>query len=132
MGSNLWAWHCALNCQACKRADRVGHHVVAIEMPGDLAVGLRLGHLAVADQIPGPGGDEPDRLMAVGRVGIEHVAGHLLRDELCVGLVVVEGTDDIITIGPGIGPGLVLVVAMRVAVVHDVEPVPGPALAVAG
>ena len=122
----------ALDRDARERADRVGHHVVAVEVPGDLAVGLRLGHLTVADLIPRAGGDEPNRLLAVGCVRMEHVARHLLLDELRIGLVGVERPDHVIAIGPGVGPGLVLVVAVRVAVVDDVEPVPRPALAVPG
>ena len=116
---------------ARERADRVGHHVVAVEVAGDLAVGLRLGHLAVADQVPRSGGDEANCLLAVDRIGEEHVAGDLLLDEPGVGLVGVERADDVIAIGPGIRAGLVLVVAVRVAVVDDVEPVPGPAFAIA-
>ena len=122
----------AVDRDARERADRVGHHVVAVEVASDLAVGLGLRHLAVADQVPRAGGDETDRLLAVGRIGKEHVAGDLLLDEPGVGLVGVERTDHIIAIGPGIGPGLVLVVAVRVAVVDDVEPVPGPAFTVSG
>ena len=116
---------------ARERADRVGHHVVAVEVAGNLAVGLRLGHLAVADQVPRSRGDEADCLLAVGRLGKEHVAGYLFLDEPGVGLVGVERTDTKVAIGPGIGPGLVLVVAVRVAVVDNVEPVPSPAFAVA-
>ena len=78
----------------------------------------------------GPGGDEAERLDAVGRAGEEHVAGDLLLHEPGVGLVVVERADDVVAVGPGVRPRLVLVVAVRVAVVDDVEPVPRPALAV--
>ena len=122
----------AVDRDARERADRVGHHVVAVEVAGDLAVGLGLRHLAVADQVPRSGGDEADCLLAVGRIGKEHVTGDLLLDEPGIGLVGVERADDVIAIGPGIRPRLVLVVAVGVAVVDDVEPVPGPAFAVAG
>ena len=47
-----------------------------------------------------------------------------------VRLVVIEGGDDVIAIGPGIAPGLVFVEAVRFAVVHDVEPVAAPAFAI--
>ena len=42
----------ALDRDTREGADRVGDHVVAVEMAGDLAVGLRLRHLDVADEIP--------------------------------------------------------------------------------
>ncbi len=53
-------------------------------------------------------------------------------DESGVRLVGVEGADHVIAIGPGVGARLVLVVAVRFAVMHHVQPVPGPALAVLG
>ena len=120
----------AVDRDARERADRVGDHIVAIEVASDLAVGLRLGHLTMADQIPGAGGDKSDRLVAVGGIWMERVTGDLLFNELGVWLVGVEGTDDVVAVGPGIGPGLVLVVAVGVAVVDNVEPVAGPPLAV--
>ena len=64
--------------------------------------------------------------------GKEHVAGDLLLHETAVGFVLIEGTDHVIAIGPGVGPRLVLVVAMRFAVMDHIQPVPGPAFAVAG
>ena len=64
------------------------------------------------------------------RAGEEHVAGELLLDEPVVRLVGVERADDVVAVRPGVGPRLVLVVAVRLAVVDDVEPVPRPALAV--
>ena len=42
-----------------------------------------------------------------------------------------KASDDVIAIGPGVRPYLVLVVAVGVAVVDDIEPMAGPALAVA-
>ena len=75
---------------------------------------------------------KPVATMACGIVGKEHVAGELLFDEARVRLVLVERADHVVAVGPGVAARLVLVVAVRVAVVHDVEPVPSPALAVAG
>ena len=47
------------------------------------------------------------------------------------GLSALKRIDHVIAIRPGIRARLVLVVAVRLAVVHDVEPVPAPAFAVA-
>ncbi len=120
----------ALHGEAAKRVEGRGDHVVAVEVAGDPAVDLGLRHFRMADEVPRPGRDETGRLDAVARVGLEHVAGQLFLDELPIRPVLVERADQIIAIGPGIGPRLVLVVAVRLAVVHDVHPVPRPPLAV--
>ena len=120
----------AVDRQAHERADGVGDQVVAVEVAGDLAVDLGFRQLGVADEVPRAGGEEAERLDAVRRAGEEHVAGDLLLHEPRVRLVGVEGADDVIAVGPGVGPRLVLVVAVRLAEVDDIEPVPRPALAV--
>ena len=58
------------------------------------------------------------------------VAGKLLGDETVVGHVVVQGADDVVAIAPGLGTIGVRAVAVRLGVAHQVEPVPGPALAI--
>ena len=52
----------ALDRDAREGADRVGDHVVAVEMAGDLAVGLRLRHLDMADEVPRASGEHAGRL----------------------------------------------------------------------
>ena len=121
----------ALHRHAREGADRVAHHVVAVEVPRELAVDLVLADFLVPDEIPRSRRDEPERLDAVAGVRIERVACELLLDKARVRLVVVERADDIVAVRPRVVARLVLVVAVRVGVVHDVEPVPRPALAVA-
>src|SRR5439155_1016028 len=82
--------------------------------------------------VPRTGGDEAGGGQAVHAVGEQHVAGDLLLHEAGVRLVGIEGANDVVAVRPGVGPRLVLVVAVRVAVMHHVEPVAGPALAVGG
>ena len=55
----------------------------------------------------------------------------MLFHEASVGLVLIEGADDVVAVGPGVGPGLVFVVTVRISVMDYVEPVPRPAFAVA-
>ena len=112
-------------------AGGVRHHVIAVERARDFTVELSLGEFRVADKIPGASRDEALGDVAVRRLRVECVAGQLFFDEACVGLVVVKGADDVIAIGPGVGAELILIVAMRVAVVDDVEPVAAPAFAIA-
>ena len=64
--------------------------------------------------------------------GGEQVARELFEDELVVGLVAVEGGDDVVAVAPGVAVGDVLVEAVGVGVAGQVEPVPAPALAVLG
>ena len=99
-------------------------------MPGDSPVTLRLGHFGMADQIPRAGGQKTERDDAVERVRVESVAGNLLIDEAAIRLIGIEGPNDVIAIRPGVGPRLVFVVAVRLAEMHHVEPMPRPALAV--
>ena len=60
------------------------------------------------------------------------VAGELLADEAVVGLVVVERADDVVAVAPGVGLGVVALVAVGLGEPDEVEPVPAPLLAVAG
>jgi hypothetical protein len=54
----------------------------------------------------------------------------LLLDETRVRLICIERANHVIAIGPGVSAGLVFVIAVRFAVVGDVEPVASPTLAV--
>ena len=60
------------------------------------------------------------------------VARQLLQDEAVVGLVLAEGADDIVAVAPDQGLGAVPLVAVGLGVADQVEPVPGPALAILG
>jgi hypothetical protein len=62
----------------------------------------------------------------------QFIAGELLGDEAVVGFVGVQGGDDVVAIAPDAGLGAVALVAARVGVADQVEPVAGPALAIAG
>ena len=86
--------------------------------------------LDMAHEVPRAGGDEAGRDRASPVFGPEHVAGDLLANEPAERKVGVEGGDHVVAIGPGMVAALVLVVAVGVAVMHDVEPVPAPALAI--
>ena len=79
----------------------------------------------------GPAAMKPVATVASRIVRPQHVARELLLHEARVRLVLVERADHVIAIGPGIAPRLVLVVAVRFAVVHHIQPVASPALAVA-
>src|SRR5262249_62198853 len=63
-------------------------------------------------------------------VGIQFVAGELLAEESVVGLVVVEGVDDVVAVTPGEGAWVVRLEAVALGEAGEVEPERGPALAV--
>ena len=59
----------------------------------------------------------------------EEVARELFEDELLEGHVGVAGADEVIAITPRVLRGRVPLVAVRVGVVDDIQPVPRPTLA---
>ncbi len=86
----------------------------------------------MADEIPRSRrnearGDNPVRIL-----WIQHVARDLFADESVIGFVGVERADDIVPVRPRIVPPLVLVVAVRVAIVDHIKPMPPPTFTVAG
>ena len=93
----------------------------------DLADLADLALVVLVDPVP----EEPGRHQGLEVAGRDLVAGKLLEDEPIVRHVVVERADDVVAIPPGLGPIAVGAVAVRLGVAHQVEPVPGPALAVA-
>ena len=84
------------------------------------------------DLVPGAADVVPrgDQRVEVARV--QHVAGDLLPDELVVGQVAVERLDHPVAVAPGVVADVVALEALALAEPDDVEPVPRPALAVAG
>ena len=69
----------AVDGERAEGVDRVTHHVVAIEVARDFAVDFRLGHLGVANEIPRAGGDEAERLDAIGGVREKPLGAQLLE-----------------------------------------------------
>ena len=96
----------------------------------DHLVDVLLGqHLRAEGQEPGRG-ETREPLVVAGRR--QQVAGNLLLHEPVVGLVGVERVDDPVAVAERVRVRDVLVEPVRVGVTGDVEPVPSPALAVAG
>ena len=85
-------------------------------------------------EVPEPGGDDGFVRLVV-RVeagGGEEVSGDVFGDELVVGDIGVEGADDVVAVVVGVVDRVVELVAVGFGVAHEVEPVPGPALAEVG
>ena len=79
-----------LHGQAAKGIHRRGDHVVAIEIPSDLAVQLRFGNLRMPDKIPRPRRDETGRRDAIDRLGPEDITGQLFEHKPVIRFVVVQ------------------------------------------
>ena len=124
IGSNLWSWQRAQVSVSPRNASagRVGHVVERVRAAA--------GPGRAASVMSGPSRLNPVATQRVGVAGDQLVAGELLHDEAVVGLVRVEAADDVVAVPPGVGPGLVELVAVGVGVAGQVEPVPAPALAV--
>ena len=101
-------------------------------MLGDATVELAFADFPVSDEIPGTSREEAKGNDAVGISGEEDVAGDLLLYEAGEGLVLIEAADDVVAIGPGIGAWLVFVIAVRLGVAGEVEPVLGELFAEGG
>ena len=63
---------------------------------------------------------------------LEEVASELFDQEAIVGLVLVEGVNDVVAVAPDQGLVGVAFIAVRLRVAHQVEPVATPANAVVG
>ena len=88
------------------------------------------GEIANADGVVGSGDQEAGGGFDGGVTGMELVGGELLDDEAIEGLVAVEGTDDVVAVGPGVFAEVILLEAVTFAEANDVEPVASPALAI--
>ena len=98
------------------RADHVMHFVGTL-----LSVQARVGAF---DTIPGTADDEAGRL-----VRSRCIARQLLRDKVAIRLVFVEGPDYVVSIGPGIRPGLIGFEPIAFGESNHVEPMSRPSLA---
>ena len=68
----------ALDRQAGKGIDGIGHHLIAVDVARHLAVDLGFGHLDVTDEVPGSGGDKAQAENAIGLPGKENISRELL------------------------------------------------------
>ena len=122
----------ALDGHRAKGIENVRYHVVPVEVAGYLPVDFRFRHLSMPNEIPRPRGEKAESEDTIGLTGKESVARNLFLYELLIGLVLVEGTYDVVAIGPGIGTELVLVVSAGIGVLGHVEPMPGETFPIAG
>ena len=104
------------------------HHVVQIQRAGAAAQDGALGfHLP--DEIPRTGREEAGGHDGIGIVRPQHIAGDLFLQKAVVRLVGIEGTDDVVAVGPRIGPEFVALKSVRVRIVGNVQPMAGEAFA---
>ena len=121
----------AVDREARERRHGCSHHVVAVKQARQLLVLRALAQFSVPDVVPRACRHESRRDQAIRIARPEDIPGNLFADEAGVGLVPVEALDHVVAIRPRVAPRLVLVVAVRLAVVRHIQPVPPPALPVA-
>ena len=117
--------------EAEKRAGRARDHVIAVEVQRH-ALAVRAVHLLDERALV-----ERSRRRKAERgherrvLGEQRIRRELLLHKTGVGLVGVQGGDDVVPIWPRLQPWPVHAEAVRLAVVNHVQPVPRPTLAVA-
>ena len=89
-----------------------------------------VGVFEIAVQYTWPETDETRGCQAFKGGLIQLVAGNLLHDELVIGLVLVEGVDDIVAIAPCFRDVIVVLISRAVGVTGHIQPEPGPPFAV--
>ena len=106
-------------------------HVIKIQGPRsatqDRAFGLHL-----ADKIPRAGSEKAGGDNCIPVIRPKGITGDLFLQEPVIRLVGIEGLDDVVAVGPGVGAQFIARKAVRVGVVGDIQPVPGESLAVVG
>ena len=109
----------------------IGHHLVARFGLVDAARGRRIGHHPQE-----PRRDQFVELFGrqfLPRTWYQFIPGQLLDDKLIQRLVGIERPDDVVPKLVGELPlGIVVAVPFGIGIAHDIEPVPGPSLAIAG
>src|SRR5262245_17837243 len=66
----------------------------------------------------------------LGPIRPELVSRDLLSDKSVVGLVSVEGIDDVVAVAPGIGARFITLETFALGVARQIQPMPPPALSV--
>ena len=122
----MWLWRRAQPTVRPRKVFETPGHLEQDLLAVDLGIGV------AADDVAGAGAEEAggDERVVVARE--EFVAGDLLEKEAVVGLVGLEGLDDVVAVAPGLRAFGVEFVAVGVGVADDVEPFQGPAFAVGG
>ena len=117
--------------EALKGSHDGADHVVAIQILRPAMIHGVLAHGDHERVIPRPCGHESERDDGLRVIGEKGIASDLFLHETRVRFVIVEGMDDIVTVGPGVGTGEVVIVAVGIGVVGHIQPMTRPVLAVA-
>jgi hypothetical protein len=120
----------ALRRRARERVHRRRHDVVAIDIARHLPVHRILADISQRTFIPRAGRQETEGHRRLRLARKKHVSRDLFLHKTRVGLVAVERLDHVVPIRPRVRPRTVLVVPVRLRVMHQVQPMPRPALAI--
>ncbi len=100
--------------------------------PVDHLLEAELHHVGSAFPVAGRIAVEPGGHLGLDSAVGKQVSGDLLQSETIEGQVAVQGLDDPVAIAPGVGPEVVLAVAVAVGIPGQIQPVAGPLFAEVG
>jgi hypothetical protein len=121
----------AMNRQTLKCPYRGAYHVIPIEILCHAVIDRVFPHAYHQCLIPWTRSQEPKRDGSLGIVWKKCVAGYLFLHEAKVRFVLVQRSNDIVTIMPGVRTYVVMIVAVGIGIVCYIEPMPSPMLAIA-
>ena len=116
--------------RTCEGRHDCGHDVIAIDVPTNLPIDRVLTNAGQRAFVPWPTRQQSQSRSQLQLIRIQGVGCDLLFDKSSVRFVSIERIDHVVAVWPGILARAVLVVAMRLGKVNQVEPVPCPAFAI--
>lgn len=102
---------------------------IPVQIASFFAVEFGLRDFNVTDEIPGARREKTQSQNSVRNTGIQDISRDLLLDELGIGIVIIDRTNYIVAIGPGIRTRFVFVVTASVRIANQIQPVPSPPFA---
>ena len=113
-----------------KTVEYIGNNIIPIQVAGDFSIHLGLRHFHVSDKIPWSCRQKAKGQYSVFGIRVQNISRNLFLNKLVVRLVVIERTNHIVAIGPGIGAQLILIIPTGICILGDIQPVPGEALTI--
>ena len=119
-----------LNGGGTKAVKYIGNHIIPIQITGDFSIHLGFRHFHMSNKIPWPCRQKTKCHNSIFGIWIKDISRNLFLNKLVVRLVAIERTNHIVTVWPGIGTQLVLIIPTGIRILGDIKPVPAEALTI--
>ena len=119
-----------LNGGGTKTIKYIGNHIIPIQITGNFSIHLGFRNFHVSDKIPWSCRQKAKGQYSVFGIRVQNISRNLFLNKLVVRLVVIERTNHIVAIGPGIGAQLILIIPTGIRILGDIQPVPGETLTI--